>query len=310
MTALATKHRPLNFETVKGQDKAIKALKTVLDADTASTFLFSGPSGTGKTTLARITSAYLECDKDLLEIDAASNSGVDKMREVMELMRYTPVGGNGGRAAIVDECHRLSGQAWDALLKATEEPKKGVFWFFCTTNLGKVPKTIMTRCAHIQLKPVSDDDLESVVLRVAKKEGIDVTDGVLQIICREAMGSPRQALANLALAANATTAKEASALLHSAVDSDAVRELCQFLLKGGSWPKVMSILSRLEDESFEGVRIVVTNYMGAVLKGAKSDREAMATLHIIEQFSNEYNQSEGIAPLLLSVGRSIYSGGE
>jgi DNA polymerase III gamma/tau subunit len=309
MEALHTKHRPIGFDTVVGQSHVIKPLQGVLDKGTSQCFIFSGPSGTGKTTLARICAAYLECsDRDIMEVDAATFSGIDKMREVQNLMRYKPIGGGQGRAIIVDEAHGLSRQAWDALLKPTEEPNKNVYWFFATTNPAKIPATLKTRAAHFALKPVSDNDLQKVIDRVMKKEKLSVPEGVQQVIIREAGNSPRQALSNLAMCAECSTAREASALLHAAQESDATIELCRFLLQPGSWLKAMAIFEKLKDESPEGVRIVICNYMGKVLASAKNDKAAMATLGLLECFSNSFNQAEGHAPLLLAIGRAMYSG--
>lgn len=308
MTAYHTKHRPSVFDMVKGQDHVIKPLQTVLEKGTSQAILLQGPSGCGKTTLARIACAVLEVEPgDLLEIDAATHSGIDKMRDVQEVLRYRPIGGGKYRAIILDECHRLSPAAWDAILKATEEPSPHVFWFFCTTNGAKVPTTIKTRCSSFMLKPVREDLLEAVVRRVIKREKLTVSDAIVQIICREAGESPRQALTNLASVQDCANAKEASAILRSVQESDATIELCRFLLKGGGWIKAMGIFKRLADENPEGVRIVVCNYMASVLKGASTEDGAIKALTILEHWATPYNSAEGHAPLLLSIGRSLFS---
>lgn len=307
--ALITKHRPVGFETVIGQGAVIASLQKVLDGKKSQSFIFNGPAGTGKTTLARISAAYLDIDpRDITEVDAATYTGIDKTRELQQLIRYTPLGGGAGRAAIVDEAHRLSGQAWDSLLKAVEEPRAGVYWFFCTTNGAKIPKSIQSRCAAYTLKPVSEADLEKVIGRIIKREKIEVSEGVRQIICREANGSPRQAISNLVKCLDVKTAREASAILQSAMDSDATIELARFLLKPGSWAKAMAIMKKFDNESPEGVRIVIANYLTKVLAGANSDKEAIRLLGILEQFSTSYQTQDGMSPLILSVGRAMFAG--
>lgn len=309
--AYHTKYRPRSFKMVKGQDGACATLEKLLDKGTSQCFLLIGPSGCGKTTLARIAATHAGCDlSDIIDVDAASNSGAEETRKLQEVMSFRPIGGGEKRAIIVDECHRLSATAWDTLLKTTEEPNKHSLWFFCTTNPAKVPATLKTRATKVELRSLKDSELESVVNRVIKKEGLEVSEGALQVIIREAHGSARQVLNNLAIAEDAETSKEAAALLHSVLETDQIRELCQFLLKPGSWMKAMAIVNNFdpEDRNYEGRRIVVCHYMGAVLKGAKSDDAATNTLRILEAWATPYNQSEGIAPFLLSIGRTMYAG--
>lgn len=310
--AYHTKYRPVSFKTVKGQASGIATLEKVLAKGTSQAFLFTGPSGTGKTTLARIAAAHVGCEPhDIVDVDAASNSGADETRKLQEIMAFRPIGGGDMRAIIVDECHGLSQKAWDTLLKTIEEPNAHSMWFFCTTNPNKVPATIKTRCTKIDLRLLKDAEVESVVNRVCSKEGIELDDGVRDVIVRFAYGSARQALVNLAAVEEFETGKEAAKALQVAVDSDPIRELCQFLLKPGSWMKAMAIVDKFdpEDRNYEGRRIIVCNYMGAVLKGAKSDDAATSTLQILEAWATPYNQSEGIAPFMLSIGRTMFAGG-
>jgi DNA polymerase-3 subunit gamma/tau len=297
---------------VKGQDKAVATLTKVLDKGTSQVFLLSGPSGCGKTTLARIAAAHVGCQPhDIIDVDAATNSGAEETRKLQEVMAFRPIGGGEMRAIIIDEAHGLSQKSWDTLLKTIEEPNAHSIWFFCTTKPGNVPTTVKTRCTKIELRSLNDKEIESVVNRVIAKEGLEVSDGALQVIVREARGSAREALSNLAVCEDAETAKEAAALLHSHVEGDAIRELCQFLLKPGSWAKAMAIVDKFdpEDRAYEGRRIIVCHYMGSVLKGAKSDDAATRTLQILEAWSTPYNQSEGIAPFMLSIGRTMFAGG-
>jgi DNA polymerase III gamma/tau subunit len=300
-------YRPLSFETVRGQDAACKTLKNVLDKKTSQAFLLEGPSGCGKTTLARIAATYAGCEPaDISDVDAATNSGVEDTRKLQDVMAYRPIGGGDKRAIVIDECHGLSQKAWDTLLKSIEEPSAHVLWFFCTTNGAKVPKTIRTRCTKVQLQLLSEPDILKVVARVIKREKLDVPDAVIDVIVREAKGSAREALVNLAAAEHCTTGKEAAKALHTMLESDPTREFCQFLLKPGSWPKAMAIVKQFgEQPNYEGIRIIVCNYMGKVLQGSNSDQAAAHVLGILEAFSTPYHTSEGSAPFMLSVGRAI-----
>jgi DNA polymerase III subunit gamma/tau len=310
--AYHTKYRPKSFKLVKGQTEQCAKLEKVLDKGTSQVFLFIGPSGCGKTTLARIAAGYVGCEPgDIVEVDAATNSGKEETKKLQEVMSFRPIGGGEKRAIIIDECHRLSDSAWDTLLKTLEEPHEHSMWFLCTTNPNKVPTTIKSRCCKIELRALKDSEIESVVKRVIDKEGIELNDGVLEVIVRYAYGSARQALVNLAEVEACDTAKEATRALQQTVEGDPIRELCQFLLRPGTWVKAMAIVDKFdpEDRNYESRRIIVCNYMGSVLKGAKSDDAATRTLEILEAWSTPYNQSEGIAPFMLSIGRTMFAGG-
>jgi DNA polymerase-3 subunit gamma/tau len=308
--ALHIKYRPRKLSEVIGQDAICTALGKLIERHGSQAFLFSGPSGCGKTTIARIAARMLECkSKDILEIDAATYTGIESMRQIQEILRYKPFGNSEHRAVIIDECHSLSKQSWQSLLKSIEEPPEHVSWFFCTTEPGKVPDTIKTRCSAFTLASVSDDQLTDLIIEVAKEEGIKLQDTVRGLIVKEAGGSPRQALVNLSLCRDVADRATAAQLLRSILNSDATRAFCQFLISGGSWLKAMALVEQLGETNPESVRIMVCNYLGAALKKAKTEKETCHFLRILENFSIPFNASEGAAPLLLAVGRCLYANG-
>lgn len=306
---LANKYRPATFDEVVGQNSVVASLRDRVKRNDAHAFVFSGPSGTGKTTLARIVAAELGTEpKDLLEVNAASKTGIDDMRAVMETLQYKPFGKSDSRAIIIDEAHRLSRPAWDSMLKSVEEPPDHVYWFFCTTEEGKVPTTIKTRCASYKLKPVSDEDLGVLFDDICKLEKIKLPAGVGDLVIREALGSPRQMLANLGACRNVKDRKAAADLLRTAAEADPIRELAGFLLKGGgSWAKAMTIFEKFDGEEPESVRIVICIYMAAVVRNATKEQQAAHALNLLDNFSQPYNPSEKNAPLLLSIGRCIFN---
>jgi len=303
-------YRPTGWDEVIGNEAQVDALANVIAKRKEQTFLLSGPSGVGKTTLARIGCNQLGCiTTNILEIDAATYTGIDDMRGIQELLRYSPFGKSKARAIIIDECHRLSRQAWDSLLKPIEEPPKDVYWFFCTTELAKVPNTIMTRCIHTSLQSIPSDDIRALIIDIARAEQIKLAEGVLGMIVKQANGSPRQALVNLALCQLCKDRKSAAAILQDILASDPILQLCQFVATGkGSWAKAMALLIKLENENPESVRINVMNYLAKALQGTKDDRGACHFLRVLELFSHSFNTSEGKAPLYLAVGQTIFGG--
>lgn len=216
---LARKYRPQNFEDMIGQDAIAKTLRNaLLHNRISSSYIFCGPRGTGKTTCARILSKAINCvngptatpcsecpacldimsgnSLDVLEIDAASNTGVDDIRTLRENVRYLPSKGQK-RIYIIDEVHRLSPNAFDALLKTLEEPPAHVLFIFATTDPLKVPETILSRTQRFDFRRVNVEVLSANLKRICKLEGVDASDTALRLLARKADGSVRDSLSLL-----------------------------------------------------------------------------------------------------------------
>ncbi|MEK6577401.1 MAG: DNA polymerase III subunit gamma/tau, partial [Nitrospirota bacterium] len=213
---LARKWRPQTFNDVVGQTHIVKTLTNAIEKGrTAHAYLFSGSRGLGKTSLARILAKGLNCEHgptaspcnncsmcieiisatsvDVIEIDGASNTGVDDIRELKEDVRYIPLKGRY-KIYIIDEVHMLSNSAFNALLKTLEEPPPHVIFIFATTEAHKIPQTILSRCQHFNFKRITYQDIMERLGFVAGKEGISLDERSSSIIARSSEGSMRDAL--------------------------------------------------------------------------------------------------------------------
>src|SRR5580765_4109298 len=193
---LITKHRPTSFEEVMGNAKVVESLIQAIRRESRPhAFLFVGPSGVGKTTLARITAK--ELDAFVNEINAATHSGVDATRQIVEVSGFSSLMREKNKMYVIDECHNLSQKAWQPLLKLIEEPPEDFYLALCTTDSETVPDTIKTRCFPVTLLALTLSQMNTYVAKIAKWEGWTVQKDVLAAIARAAEGSPRMALSIL-----------------------------------------------------------------------------------------------------------------
>ncbi|HTP02453.1 MAG TPA: DNA polymerase III subunit gamma/tau [Anaerolineales bacterium] len=214
--ALYRKYRPKGWDEVIGQEHVVRTLRNAIAADRVGhAYLFGGPRGTGKTTLARLLAkavncladdlAQRPCNKcanckavnenrfmDLIEIDAASNTGVDDIRDLRDKINFAPSQGRY-KIYIIDEVHMLSTQAFNALLKTLEEPPPHAIFVLATTEIHKIPATVLSRCQRHEFRRVPVDEILSNLQQIVKAEGIQADDEALTLIARQATGSMRDA---------------------------------------------------------------------------------------------------------------------
>jgi DNA polymerase-3 subunit gamma/tau len=213
---IARKWRPQSFSEVVGQQHVTRTLANAIAANrVAHAYIFSGPRGVGKTTTARILAKALNCVKgptpepcnvcdacrditagtsmDVIEIDAASNRGIDQIRELREMVRYAASGGRY-RVVILDEAHQLTDEASNALLKTLEEPPESVLFVLATTQAEELPDTIRSRAQRFHFRALSFDEIVQALEPIAKKENLEIDSGALAVIARTAEGSLRDAL--------------------------------------------------------------------------------------------------------------------
>jgi DNA polymerase III subunit gamma/tau len=217
--SLYRRHRPRTFADVVGQDSVVRTLRNAVEQEKVHhAYLFVGSRGTGKTSMAKILAACLDCEHgpttqpcgacascraiadatslDVIEMDAASNNSVEDVRELRERIAFAPVSGRH-KVYILDEAHMLSQAAWNAFLKTLEEPPPATVFVLATTEAQKVPATVVDRCHRFDFHRPSADQIVSVVGRVAQAEGIDIPAEAVAAIARSATGSFRDALGTL-----------------------------------------------------------------------------------------------------------------
>ena len=270
---LARKYRPSNFEEVVGQPHIIQAIiNSIASNKIHQAYIFSGTRGVGKTTLARILSKCLNClssdtpvtkpcdsctvcdeikngrHLDFLEIDAASKTGVDDMRELLDTVQYKPSSGRY-KIYLIDEVHMLSTSSFNALLKTLEEPPSHVIFIFATTDPEKIPKTVQSRCLQLNLKTINRDNLEAHLQNVINSEKIKHDKNSLALISDSAQGSVRDALTlldqSIAHGNGALNEADVKALLGT-IDDSLVSELIGAVVNGEA-EKAFNIFYKIEE---------------------------------------------------------------
>ena len=299
MTALYRKYRPQDFDEVVGQDAVVRTLKNAISSgQVRQAYLFAGPRGTGKTSLARILAKALNCaqgptpnpDKtcnacvtiaagtalDVVEMDAASQRGIDDIREIRERVVLQPVEGRY-KVYILDEAHQLTDAAWQALLKLIEEPPPHLVFVFCTTELAKVLPTVRSRCQTFVFARPRLPDMVRKLRRIADGEQIDVPDAALSLIARSARGAYRDAestLDQLAAATEGTITVQDVLQMLGAVEEEALFQLCDLIVDRDTAGALVFVeelseqgqdLGRLVTDLLEHLRhLMLVQHMGEV----------------------------------------------
>jgi DNA polymerase-3 subunit gamma/tau len=280
VTALYRKYRPQDFDEVVGQEAVVRTLRNAIEHDKVrQAYLFAGPRGTGKTSLARILAKGLNCEQgptvspdktcnscrtiasgtslDVVEMDAASQRGIDDIREIREHVILQPVEGRY-KVYILDEAHQLTDAAWNALLKLIEEPPPHLVFVFCTTEPSKVLPTVRSRCQTFLFSRPRLSELTKLLRRVADGEQIDVPDAALSLIARSARGSFRDAVSTLDQLAAATDSKidvQAVLQLLGAVEEEALFRICDLIVDRDT-AGLLSFVEELAEQGQDLARLV------------------------------------------------------
>jgi DNA polymerase-3 subunit gamma/tau len=313
VAALYRKYRPQSFEEVVGQEAVVRTLSNAIATEAVrQAYLFAGPRGTGKTSMARILAKCLNCAQgptttpdgtchacraiaagtslDVIEMDAASQRGIDDIREIRDRVVLQPVEGRY-KVYILDEAHQLTDAAWNALLKLIEEPPPHLVFVFCTTDLSKVLPTVRSRCQTFVFQRPRLQDLVKVLRQIADAEGVDAPDQALALVARSGRGAYRDAVSTLDQLASATgnTVTVQSVLeLLGTVEEEALFRICDLVIDrdtAGALTYLEELAERGHDlgrlilDLIEHLRqIMLAQHLGDVPEAAATSEEARERL--------------------------------
>jgi DNA polymerase-3 subunit gamma/tau len=301
---LYKKYRPSKLKNVTGQETAIKILQPKIKSkNVPHAILLSGPSGVGKTTIARILKKVLKC-KEYKEINGADDRGISITREIDDSMRRFPLKGYT-KIYYIDEAHMLNKYAQNNMLKMLEDTPEHVYFILATTEPQALKKTIRTRCTELALKPLSCKDLLTIIGSVTDAENKYIDDCVIDKIIESADGSARKALVILDAVIPLEDVEDMLQAIEESTQEKQAIELCRLLLRPTTkWPAIASVLKDLKGQDAEQLRRMVLGYMNSCMLSGKGFKIIPRAYYIITCFENHFFNS-GHAGLAMACWESM-----
>lgn len=286
--SLYHKYRPNTFEEIKGNSEVISALTNML-ADKEKcphSFLLHGETGCGKTTIGRIIAKELGCsENDFVEVDSGQFRGIDTIRDIRFNAEYKPLKGSC-RVWLLDEIHKATNDAQNALLKILEDPPNHVYFILCTTDPQKLIAPIKGRCQQFQVKPLTEQQMIGLLRKIAKQEGERIDLDILEQIAQDSLGHPRNAIQILEQVLNVEPDLRKEVSKKASIENTQAIELCRALLTNSGWNSINKILIGLKEQDPESIRRMILGYMQAVLLKSDNRKAAMIMENMIEPFYN------------------------
>lgn len=310
---LAKDYRPESLKDFVGSKNVVRALKSKITAKhRPHVFLFTGPSGCGKTTLARILAYHFKAllrdelpgqSMDYTELDAADFRGIDTIRSLRRQMNNKPMR-QPCKLYLLDECHQLTRDAQEALLKALEETPKHIYFVLATTNPEKLKLTLKRRCAHFDLKPLTDKEMFEFLTYIVEEEDKDVPKRILKMLHQESLGSPGVALSLLETIIDLKPKQMMKQVKKAAREKNAAIDLCRSIIKKERWAEIASILRGLKNNSQnpESVRRAVLAYCASILLKEENGRAYL----IMDAFRDPFYDTPWES-LILACYEALYS---
>jgi len=283
--SLYHKYRPKLLSEIVGNRSTVMSVEKLLETGFPQAIVLSGPTGCGKTTLARIIAHELDANRtDLIEVDNAEMRGIDTVRHIIKVSNHGPMYGKS-RVWIIDECHQMTKDAQNALLKLLEDTPKNIYFILCTTDPGKLIKTIMGRCIQFQMELLGENNMRKLIKSIPIEE-TELDDEVTDMIITQAEGHPRNALQLMEKAISVPIKLRIKAVTETKETEHQSIELCRLLIRGSGWKGVSTILSGLKNEEPELIRRQVMGYCQAVLLNKDDERAGLVMEMFIEPFYN------------------------